>query len=459
MDSAAAPSFPRLAWRFIVLLGLIFRAAWIWLALVLDSREIWRAAPGRLVERQIRFARRFVVVANRYKGGLIKLGQVASLRVDVFPEEVSAALEQLQDRVAPHAFSEIQEQIEAELGRTLEVAFQRFDQEPLASASLGQVHKAQLVTGEEVAVKVLYPRVERSVAVDLAAARLALWLFNFVTVADLRQVERELAESLRGEMDYVQEGRAAEEMGENLAKDAAVTAHVRIPAIHWETSSQRVLTMEFLNGCKINDLTQLEAQGANATELVSWASRAFLHMMFRDGFFHCDPHPGNLLLCDDGRLGIIDFGMNKRISPAVMNMLRETMMATISQDAERHAAALLGADMIDERDLPAVIELLKLSFSPEYWNLTPKEVADLDFSVFIRRMRAQLKNVRSFRLPDGLVMWSRALSLLMGLATELAPGIRPVDLVGPYVVTFLAGPLPGVPEPAENTDPADAAMG
>lgn len=437
------PSFLALLARFVVLLGLIARAAAIWLAIVLDNRGLVRAAPGALVARQVDFARRFVDVATRFKGGLIKLGQVASLRVDVLPEEVSDELARLQDRVAPHAIEEIRGQIEAELGRPIAEIFVRFEDEPLAAASLGQVHEAVLPGGERVAVKILYPGVERSVAIDLLAARIGLWLFNWVTVADLRQVHRELAESIHGEMDYEREGRAAEEVARNLERDPEVAARVRIPKIHWEATASRVLTMEFLDGCKVNDREGVEARGADSDSLVLWATRAFLHMMFRDGFFHCDPHPGNLLVCDDGRLGIIDFGMNKRIDPAVMTMLRESLLSTVSRDERRYADALLAGGVIDPEDRDAVEEILRISFSPEYWNLTPKEVAEIDFSVYLRRMRSQLKRVRSFRLPDGLVMWSRALTLLLGLATELAPGIRPLDVVGPYVVTFLAGELPG----------------
>ncbi|MCP3985548.1 MAG: AarF/ABC1/UbiB kinase family protein [bacterium] len=443
MARSGTPSVFALSTRFLVLLGLIGRAAWIWLTIVLDGKGVFRAAPGALVDRQVGFARHFVATANRFKGGLIKLGQVASLRVDVLPEEVSDELARLQDRVEPHASQEIRGQIEAELGRPLEEVYRRFEDEPLAAASLGQVHEAELPGGERVAVKVLYPGVERSVTIDLLAARIALWLFDWVTIADLGQVHGELAESIHGEMDYEREGRAAEEVAGNLGRDPEVAAHVRIPAIHWQATSRRVLTMEFLSGCKVNDSLGVEARGRDAESLVVWATRAFLHMMFRDGFFHCDPHPGNLLVCDDGRLGIIDFGMNKRIAPAVMAMLRESLLSSMSRDARRYTDALLAAGMIDPRDRDAVEALVRISFAPEYWNLTPKEASEIDFSVYLRRMRSQLKNIRSFRLPDGLVMWSRALTLLLGLATELAPGIRPLDVVGPYVTIFLAGDLPG----------------
>ena len=246
----ARPSLIGLAGRFSVLLGLILRAAWIYLRIRLHLGGRWRASPGRLVEQQRRFARRFADVAIRYKGGLIKLGQVASLRVDVLPAEVSDELAKLQDRVEPHPAAEIAAQIEHELGRPAERVFAEFSPEPLAAASLGQVHRARTLAGDEVAVKVLYPGVERSVAVDLAGTKIGLWLFDFLTVADLLQVYRELRESLRGEMDYLREGRAAEEVAGNLHRDPAVAERVRIPRIHWDTTTRRVLTMEFIDGVK-----------------------------------------------------------------------------------------------------------------------------------------------------------------------------------------------------------------
>jgi len=426
-----------LARRFSVLLGLIVRAAWIYLRMVLDARGRWRIEPAHLVEIERRFAALFAATAMRFKGGLIKIGQVASLRVDLFPEEVSDELARLQDRVAPHPVAEIERQIEATLGRPVDELFRAFDREPLAAASLGQVHTAVVEDGEKVAVKVLYPGVEKSVAVDLAALRLGLWLFDFVTVADLGQVFREIEESIEGEMDYEREGRAAEEVARNLARDVLVAERVRIPRIHWDRTSTRVLTMEFIPGEKINEREALAARGIDVADLATWATRAFLHMIFRDGFFHCDPHPGNLLVDPDGRIGIIDFGMHKRVTPEVMHMLRENIAATATRDPERYARSFLDAGMIEERDLAAVLEIARLQFSDEYWNLTPKELGRIDIPEYVGRMRKHIAAVRTFRLPEGLVMWSRALTLLLGLATELAPGVRPLDIVGPYVFAFL----------------------
>ena len=422
-----------------VLFGLICRGAWVYLSTVLHNRGWWKAGPGRLDARYAAFARHFVSVATRFRGGLIKLGQVASLRVDVIPDEITDELARLQDRVPPHPWDEIAAQICDELGGPWEQHFQTFEQEPVASASLGQVHRATSLSGDELAVKVLYPSVERSVAIDLAMTRLALSVFNLISKADLIQLYRELRESLLGEMDYLREGKAAEEIARNLATDVELWAHLRVPAIDWKTTSRRVLSMEFIDGVKINDRVALQAQGVQIDDLVTWATRSFLHMMFRDGFFHCDPHPGNLLVTPDGRLGIIDFGMNKRIAPEVLLAMRDNILATLSRDAAAYADSLVKMKVVLPQEHAAVMELAELSFDPAYFNLTPQELVSLDFSDYFKRMRGQMKKIRGFRLPDGIVMWSRASSLLYGLCVELAPGMRPLDVIGPYVLGFLQG--------------------
>lgn len=441
--SRRGPSLLSLAERFAALLGLVARAAGIYARVWLDDRGVWRAREGEIAARMTRFASRFVAIAVRYKGGLIKLGQVASLRVDVLPEAVSAELAKLQDRVDPHPLAEVRAQLERELGGKLEDHFARFSSDAIAAASLGQVHEAWLPGGERVAVKVLYPRVERSVAVDLAAAHVGLWLFDFVTVADLRQVYAQIRDSIHGEMDYVAEGRAAEEVARNLAADPELRKRTRVPAIHWGTTRRRVLTMEFIEGVKINDRVALEAAGRDLRELATWTARAFLHQMFRDGFFHCDPHPGNLLVDAEGRIAIVDFGMHQRLDARVLAMLRENLLATVTRDPVRYARSFLIAGMIRAEDSPIVEEIARISFDPKYFDLTPKELTQIDLGDYVRRMRSQMKRVQSFQIPDGLVLWTRALGLLMGLASELAPGIRPMELVGPYVIRFLGAPPAG----------------
>jgi len=435
--SHSGPTLFSLVHRAVVTGWLIARAVALYAEVALANRGWWHPAAGAMLARQRRFAKRFVEVATRFRGGLIKIGQIASLRIDVIPEEVTDELARLQDRVEPQPFSLIEGQLERELGTPLSAAFAHFEREPIAAASLGQVHRARARDGRDLAVKVLYPGVERSVAVDVAMMKIALWGFNFLSVADLLQVHAQVKQTLHGEMDYLREGRAAEEVERNLAADADLAAHTRIPKIHWDLTTRRVLSMEYIEGCKINDLERLTERGVDRDELVRWASRAFLHMMFKDGFFHCDPHPGNLMVDAEGRIGIIDFGMNQRIDGQILDAISRNVMATATRDAKLYASSLLDAGIIQERDVPAVIEIAELSFDPEYYNLTPAEMMNLDFGDYFKRMRVHMKKLHGFSLPDGLVMWSRAISLLYALMVELAPGIRPLDVLGPYVVEFL----------------------
>ena len=439
MASRHAPSVLSLAGRALVLFSLIAEAAWVYL-LHRFLRRGWLKRDGDWLEDRFgRFAARFVRVATKFRGGLIKLGQVASLRIDVIPDVMTRELVRLQDRVPPHAFEEIEIQIERELGRPVSELFQSFDKSPVASASLGQVHRARDLAGRDVAVKILYPGVERSVALDLQMVKIALWLFNPLVPPDLMSVYAQLASSLRGEMDYQREGSAAERVKANLSQDAELFSHLRIPRIDWDTTSRRVLTMEYIEGDKINDREALSERGIDVTEAVEWATRAFLHQMFRDYFFHCDPHPGNLFVDLDGKVAIIDFGMNESIAPEVMDGIRSNVLAAVTRNEDLWVESMITVGIIRAEDRESARELARISFDPAYYNLTPKELTDIDFGDYFAKMREHMWMLRSFQLPDGLVAWGRAFSLLYGLSAELAPGIRPLDIVGPYVLGFLQG--------------------
>jgi predicted unusual protein kinase regulating ubiquinone biosynthesis (AarF/ABC1/UbiB family) len=443
MPGEHGASIASLASRALVLFSLIVHGAWTYVVARMVRREWLRRDQDWLDARYRAFAARFVRIAMDYRAGLIKLGQVASLRVDVIPDLMTAELVKLQDRVEPHPFDEIAFQIERELGRPVDELFASFESVPVASASLGQVHRARDFAGRDLAVKVLYPGIERSVAIDLQMVRLALWLFNPLVPPDLMSIYGQLASSLRGEMDYQREGKAAERVKQNLSRDLELYSHLRIPEIYWDTSSKRVLTMEFIEGDKINDGGALEARGVDVQKAVEWATRAFLHQMFRDYFFHCDPHPGNLLVDRDGKIAIIDFGMNQSIEPELMDGIRANVLAAVTRNETLWVDSMIQVGIIRSEDREPARELARISFDPAYFNLTPKELTEIDFGDYFEKMRGHLWLLKSFRLPDGLVAWGRAFSLLYGLAAELAPGIRPLDIVGPYVLEFLQSDAPG----------------
>lgn len=443
MASARGPSAFALLRRGAVLFGLIVEAAWVYAIYRLVRRGTLARDDAWLARRFGRFAARFVRIATRFRGGLIKLGQVASLRVDVMPESITAELVRLQDRVPPQPWAVIESALVAELGRPVAEVFAELDATPIAAASLGQVHRARDRAGRELAVKVLYPGVERSVAVDLRMTRLALWLFDPLVAPDLLSLHGQLARSLLREMDYIAEGQAAERVAAGLAQDEKLRSQIRIPEIHWDTTTRRVLTMEFIEGDKINDRTALETRGVDVADRVAWATRAFLHQMFRERFFHCDPHPGNLLVDRAGRVAIVDFGMHEAIEPEIMEGVRMNVLAAVTRNETLWVDSLIRVGILRERDREAARALARVSFDPAYYNLTPKEIVEIDFNDYFARVREHLWLIEGARMPDGLLAFGRAFSLLYGLALELAPGMRPLDVVGPYVLAFLQPPRVG----------------
>ncbi|MBK7947784.1 MAG: AarF/ABC1/UbiB kinase family protein [Deltaproteobacteria bacterium] len=456
MANVRGPSAFALLRRGGVLFGLIAEAAWVYGLYRLVRRGTLVRDEAWLGRRFGRFAARFVRIATRFRGGLIKLGQVASLRVDVMPESITAELVRLQDRVPPQPWAVVESALENELGRPVDAVFAEFDPTPIAAASLGQVHRARDRAGRDLAVKILYPGVERSVAVDLRMLRLALWLFDPLVAPDLLSLHAQLARSLLREMDYQAEGRAAERVAAGLAGDEKLKAQIRVPAICWETTTRRVLTMEFIEGDKINDRAALEARGVDVSDRVAWATRAFLHQMFRERFFHCDPHPGNLLVDREGRVAIVDFGMHEEIEPEIMEGVRMNVLAAVTRNETLWVDSLIRVGILRERDREAARSLARVSFDPAYYNLTPKEVVEIDFNDYFAKVREHLWMIEGARMPDGLLAFGRAFSLLYGLALELAPGMRPLDVVGPYVLAFLQPPRPSPPTALLPSDPRGA---
>jgi predicted unusual protein kinase regulating ubiquinone biosynthesis (AarF/ABC1/UbiB family) len=271
--------------------------------------------------------------AVKQQGLIIKTCQFLGSRADILLEEYVRTLSLLHDSVPPRPWPEMRAVIERELGGTVEELFASFDVQPVAAASLAQVYRARLEDGTDVAVKVQYPGIERIVAWDIEAIR---WLANIwarlETIFDLRPVADEMATNAPEEVDFIHEGRAAEEV-------RALIGHrtdVAIPRIYWERSSRRVLTMDFFDGIRITDVDALRAAGIDPPAAADTLIDLYNAMILRHGMFHADPHPGNLLVlpADDEhgvRIGLIDFGLTKRLTDEFREMVIVLTTAIIAQ--------------------------------------------------------------------------------------------------------------------------------
>lgn len=359
----------------------------------------------------------------------IKLGQILSTRSDLLPPDFIAELSKLQDAVPPEPVDVIETQIEKELGKGPSTLFESFDPAPLGSASIGQVHAARLSAGEEVVVKVQRPGVEQLVESDLAIlmdlARLAQARTMWGQIYDLPGMVEEFADTLRGELDYVREGRNAERIARNFAQEPAL----HVPAIYWPYTTGRVLTMERLEGTKISDVSALEAAGIDRHELAETGVRIVLKMMLEDGFYHADPHPGNFLVQPGPIIGLLDYGMVGHLDEQTRQNLMYLFLALVDRDMDRVVDRLSALGIVGttsqierlKRDLGHLISL--------YWGLPLEQV---DMKKILEEFLAAARRHR-LSVPAHLALMSKTLSMHEGLARLLDPRFNLAEVLGPYV--------------------------
>lgn len=364
----------------------------------------------------------------------IKIGQTLSTRPDIVPLEYTKELSRLQDQVPsfpqPIAWSIIEE----ELGAPPEEIFGNIDPEPLAAASLGQVYRARLKTGEKVAVKVQRPNLPEIVNLDLAILRQVVRYLEDkhpqVTLGiEWQRIIDEFAEILFEEMDYFKEVENAEVFRKNFAK----WPEIYVPHIYSQYSSRRVIVEEFIDGLKVNDVVGLKAQNVEPIEVVKLMSRTYLKQLLEDGFFHADPHPGNLRLMADGRLAFFDFGMVGRLSKDMQSKLIDAFFHIVERDVHG-----IVEDLIQ-------LKFLKEGFDPEEFRSSIEEV----FSHYIGLKIGQLKfrelvQVVSntlyelpITIPPHFTFVMRALTTLEGIGILVDPSFSFFDTVKPYAKEFM----------------------
>ncbi len=403
-------------------------------------------ARGRSARFQ-RYARQFRRLAVQMGGVMIKLGQFISTRVDVIPPEIVEELAGLQDEVPPVPLDEMLGVIEAELGAPPDALFAEFDTRVQAAASLGQVYRAQLTTGERVAVKVQRPGIERLIATDLRALSVvARWAMRWKVIArraDVPALLDEFARTLWEEIDYEAEADHAERFAELFADDP----RVYIPAVYRDTSTMRVLTLEDVTSIKITDAEAIERAGIDRAVAARRLLDIYLRMIFEFGFFHADPHPGNLFIHplpedagepgEDGRpfyVIFVDFGMVGHITPQVKAGLREALIAVATRDVSRILSAykMLGV-LLPSADT-ARIEEAEAEVLDTIWGKSVTEMANMpraEMHAFAMKYRDLLYDM-PFQVPQDFIYLGRAVALLSGICTLLDPNFNPWEPVARY---------------------------
>jgi len=389
-------------------------------------------------------------------GVLIKVGQFLSARADVLPEEITSQLSGLQDEVPPEDFNAIRRLLETELGGSLAEKFADFDEVPLAAASLGQVHRARLYDSQddndrgwvEVVVKVQRPDIETVIATDLAALRtVGNWAMRYKPIrrrADVPALLAEFSRILYEEIDYLAEGRNAETFAENFQD----LPGVRIPGVVWSLTTRRALTLEDVYAIKITDYDQIRAVGVELNEGAERVFDIYLYQIFENGFFHADPHPGNLFVepidpDENGpvnwQLTFVDFGMVGHVPPGTRAGLRELAIGLATKDADRMVKSyqmlnvlLPGADL----DLIAQAEAKVFD---RFWGKTMEELRDIPFEEmheFAKEFR-ELVYAMPFQVPQDIVFLLKTIAILSGICTGLNPNFNFWESLTPYASKLL----------------------
>lgn len=384
-----------------------------------------RGLPGHEPGRNYSQPEHLRLALEELGATFVKLGQILSTRPDILPPEYVAELARLQDSVAPVPGQVVVDTVAAELGDL--TAFAAFDQVPLASASIGQVHAAT-AHGTEVVVKVRRPGVVEAVTADLEMienlAERASRSWEAARDHDVVGIAHEFAETLRGELDYLREAHNAE----RFAADFAGDPDVHIPAVFWDTTTSRVLTLERIRGIKIDHLAALDAAGHDRRELAARAVRVLCAMVFEHGFFHADPHPGNFFVEPDGRLGIIDFGMTGELSDDLRDRLGVLLIQLARGDLDRTTDALLTLVRAPE-DLDR--DTLRMHLAPVVGKFGGRSPAELSASELFGEILALVRRDR-LRLPRDLALLFKALLMAEGLGQRLDPDFQIAAVLVPY---------------------------
>ena len=439
-----------LRWRALRAYWLTVRilAGYAWL-------RLWKPFLGpslynrRLVAKHRRNSRRLAETIIELGGLFIKVGQLISILTNFLPPEFRAELEQLQDSVPARPIDEVRARIQKELGSPPEALFADFDPVPIAAASLAQVHIARLGDGRKVAVKVQHADIEEISRLDLHIISRVFDLIQLVVrIRGMEEYPEDIAQMIRAELDFRQEARNIEAFREAFAG----STDVRFPVVIHERSTQRVLTTEFVEGAKVTDFAALAEMGIDRPALAKRILTVICKMVFVDGVFHADPHPGNIIVNADGSFTMVDLGAVGRLAPGVKEGVPLFWQGVIRRDPALittglRQGGLISRDADDEEVAERAISYFQRRFLEqmhmESWSLKDIQLdmrTKIDAMVDLRKLDISFRDLsRAFTVPKEWVLFERASILMLGLCTELDPDMNPIHTVGPFLQQFVLG--------------------
>ncbi len=457
-STGSAGGAPRARYRRILRFALRYLVQAWWYELVLPRVGLGRLAARGRAARLTRLAQRFHRLATGLGGLMIKVGQFLSARLDVLPPEITAELAGLQDEVPPVGFAALRALAEAELGVPLERAYAWVDERPVAAASLGQVHRARLhaaqagdVGFDEVVLKVQRPGIEQIVDIDLAALRrVAGWLSRVRVVSDhvdAPALVEEFAQTSLREIDYLHEAAGAERFAQDFAGDPRVAA----PEVVWERTTRRVLTLSDVAAIKISDVEALRAAGIDPAAVAARFAEVMFEQLFGHGYFHADPHPGNIFVTPQAGQGtadaaspewtltFVDFGMMGEVPDAMRAGLRRLLVAVAARDGRALVDAVREVGVLLPSADTAELERAMTQLFARFGGMGIAQLKDVDPREF-RAFAAEFGEVvraLPFQLPEDFLLVIRAMSLTSGMCSGLDPDFNLWDAVEPFAGRLL----------------------
>ncbi|WP_040950706.1 ABC1 kinase family protein [Gorillibacterium massiliense] len=358
----------------------------------------------------------------------IKLGQLSSTRSDLIPEDVIHELQKLQDQVPPFPIEEVRHIVESEFGKPMEQVFRSFEEVPLAAASIGQVHRAQLLTGELVAVKVRRPNVDKIITLDLEILRdlaaMAEKRVEWIARFQVRSILDELSRSMQEELDYTHEGKNCDRIAEQFKNDATVL----IPKVYWEHSTAKVLTMEFVEGTMLNQLRTLKNQGHDLKNIAERVVNAMFQQIFIAGFFHADPHPGNVMITKDNRIAFVDFGLTGYLNDEMKYHLSSLLIALMRKSSDAIIRAILHLGLVSEEVNMVLLRKDLDMLRDKYYNVP---FADVSVAEAMRELFG-VANRHHIIIPTDMTLLGKALLTMEGITQVIYPELSMVHLAEPF---------------------------